>query len=1345
MKTQIHILSVALVLLTGLHQAKADTLFVANANSNSIVKIAANGAATVFTTNGLASPYGVAFDSAGNLFVANLTSANASSITKIAPDGTASLFYNTTNNGPIGLAIDASNNVYAAYSHNNLVEKFSPGGQDLGVFASSISYCYGLAFDGAGNLYAAAANGNVVKKFSPAGSLLLTLTATISIPTGVAVDSSNNVYVACASGNYIKKFSSIGTDLGIFANTGMSNPNGLAFDSAGNLYVANAVNPGFIRKYSPGGTDLGSFASTGLNTPTFLAFQKTSVSLTNILVTPANQTIGLGSNLQFTATEQFNDGSSLVVTNGGTNSFWSNSNPSVATITTNGTATSLMRGVTTITATLGGVNGSATLTVSNGATTWYVWTNSPSNGPGLSWATAYHDIQSAINVTASGDTVLVTNGYYATGGVGSVYSSRVTITNAIMLKSVNGPVVTTIAGDNNSIRCVYLGATNAVLSGFIITMGFDNSYGAGIYAANSSIITNCFINNNTGSALGGGVYGGVLYNCTLQQNDASGGGGGAYVSILNNCIITDNRASFDGGGVLSCQLTNCLLARNTAYKVGGGGNVSSGGGANGGSLTGCTIISNVAYASNGGGTHGSTLNNCFVIGNRAGDSGGGVSGGSLFNCTVVSNSANSAGGGGIFRAMATNSVIYNNTASSYANYDTNSTLSYSCAAPLAPGVGNISSDPQFTNAASGDFHLLATSPCIDAGNNAAVIGTTDLDGNPRIIGSAVDMGAYEYQSIVVAPNIPFTYTTNNGAITITGYNTTNGGLNVVIPTSINGYPVTTIGVGAFNNLTTITNVTIPNSVTNIGIGPFRSCYSLTSISVNAANPSYASAGGVLFDKTLATLIQYPEGLVGSYVIPNGVTSIGNYAFDSCGLTSVTIPNNVTNIGNYAFSSCFGLTNVTIPNGVISIGNFAFGNCVHLKSAYFQGNAPTDNGSAFWGEIGTAYYLASTTGWGSTFGGWPTVALQPTNAFTFTTNSGAITITGYNTTNGGLNVVIPASINGYPVTTIGVGAFQNLTTITNVTIPNSVTNIGIVAFANCSGLTSVTIPSSVTSIGQQAFYNCSGLTSVTIASGVISIGDLAFAGCSGLTSVTIPNSVTSIGVQVFFNCPSLTSISVNVANPNYASAGGVLFDKTLATLIQYPGGLTGGYTIPNSVTNIGNNAFNNCSGLTNVTIPNSVTSMGGGAFINCSGLKSVTIPNSVTSMGSYVFASCLSLTNAYFQGNAPLVNGGAGSADSTVFQADTGTAYYLAGKTGWNSTFGGWPTATYSLPSSPPALGMSTYSGQPAVFFPTATGTNYVLQMTTNLNTGPWVTVSNGVSISGIVVTNALPAAFFRLH
>ena len=220
-----------------------------------------------------------------------------------------------------------------------------------------------------------------------------------------------------------------------------------------------------------------------------------------------------------------------------------------------------------------------------------------------------------------------------------------------------------------------------------------------------------------------------------------------------------------------------------------------------------------------------------------------------------------------------------------------------------------------------------------------------------------------------------------------------------------------------------------------------------------------------------------------------------------------------------------------------------------------------------------------------------------------------------------SVAIPDS-----VTSIGGGAFHGCSSLTSVAIPNSVTSIGVWAFRFCSSLTSVTIPDSVTSIGDDAFRFCSSLTSMTIGNSVTSIGHLAFHGCTSLTSVTIPDSVTSIGDGAFSGCSHLTAISVHPDNPAFCDIGGILFSKNRTTLFQYPAGKSGDYSIPNSVTSIGDGAFEGCDSLTSVTIGNSVTSIGSYAFWDCYSLTSVTIPNSVTSIGGWAFEDCRSLTS-----------------------------------------------------------------------------------------------------------------------
>ena len=203
-------------------------------------------------------------------------------------------------------------------------------------------------------------------------------------------------------------------------------------------------------------------------------------------------------------------------------------------------------------------------------------------------------------------------------------------------------------------------------------------------------------------------------------------------------------------------------------------------------------------------------------------------------------------------------------------------------------------------------------------------------------------------------------------------------------------------------------------------------------------------------------------------------------------------------------------------------------------------------------------------------------------YNYTTNDGAATITGY--TGRGGSVTIPGAMDGLPVT--GIGEF---------------------AFFGCEGLAAVTIPSGVTNIGDQAFYECTNLVSVTMSSGVATIGFEAFAGCSRLTNITLPGSVASIMGGAFRRCSSLTAITVEALNPFYSSVNGVLFDKSQAVLLQYPGGKAGAaYTVPHGVIVIAAGAFSGCNNLTEITVPSTVASIGREAFAPCARLTAITV-------------------------------------------------------------------------------------------------------------------------------------------
>ncbi len=336
--------------------------------------------------------------------------------------------------------------------------------------------------------------------------------------------------------------------------------------------------------------------------------------------------------------------------------------------------------------------------------------------------------------------------------------------------------------------------------------------------------------------------------------------------------------------------------------------------------------------------------------------------------------------------------------------------------------------------------------------------------------------------------------------------------------------------------------------------------------------------GVKYSKDGKKLLESTDHGLTNYTIRQGTRCICDAAFagDSFShpsLQSITIPDSVTSIGDRAFYSCKSLQSVTIPKSVINIKGNPFAYCPakvinHSKHfTIFEGNLYTSDRRKL------ISYLSKEK-----------------------------------------NFIIPDS-----VTSIGNYAFEHCWSLQSVTIPNSVTSIGNRAFEDCLFLQSVTIPDSVTSIGDYAFSGCSFLHSVTIPNSVTSISDHAFWWCKSLQSVTIPESVINIKGNPFAYCPAKV---INHSN-HFTIFEGNLYTSDRRKLISY---LSKGenFTIPDSVTSIGNSAFEDCDSLQSVTIPDSVTSIGDWAFYGCRSLLSVTIPDSVTSIGNRAFDSCTSL-------------------------------------------------------------------------------------------------------------------------
>lgn len=362
----------------------------------------------------------------------------------------------------------------------------------------------------------------------------------------------------------------------------------------------------------------------------------------------------------------------------------------------------------------------------------------------------------------------------------------------------------------------------------------------------------------------------------------------------------------------------------------------------------------------------------------------------------------------------------------------------------------------------------------------------------------------------------------------------------------------------------------------------------------------------------------PRDTIGAITIPstiNGlpVTGINTCAFQNCtNLTSITIPAGVTNIALSAFQGCNKLESVLMPESLLSIEGLAFSNCDSLMSI----------------EIPSK------------------VKVVPNLAFQFCRNLES--------------VVFPDGL-----TQIGADAFYGCESLKEIVIPEGVTNIQHGAFFRCSSLESLTLPNSIKACGNAAFRFCNSIKSVNLAQSffdgcmryhngedpelsttnietvIVKEGtsniSATFRDFIRLKSIYIPASVTNIVDGAFNDCSVLEQVSVNTNNLAYSSINGLLLDRECTILIK---GICGDIIIPDGVLTIGDRAFYNCSGLTNISMPNSITNIGANAFYNCSNLTSVSIPNSVTRIGDWAFSGCGGLTSVAIPNSVTSMGGGA---------------------------------------------------------------------------------------------------------
>lgn len=491
-----------------------------------------------------------------------------------------------------------------------------------------------------------------------------------------------------------------------------------------------------------------------------------------------------------------------------------------------------------------------------------------------------------------------------------------------------------------------------------------------------------------------------------------------------------------------------------------------------------------------------------------------------------------------------------------------------------------------------------------------------------------------------------TYTLNaDNTATVASYNdgTPDGVIDIPDTVTSGGQPytVTAIGEYAFNPSRTITNVSsvfIPATVTSIGRFAFRCCKFLATVTF-AEGSQLKSIGVSAFSGTTSAHPRFTE-----IQIPDSVETISTNAFHNCqDLESITLPASLKTIESSAFSSCRKLSEIRLPTSLKAIQSYVFDDCSSLETVFYDGSL------AQWSQINTSNGFLGYSCPSLVMGDYTAQFISVKDENDPDPPPKTVTITKYTGTES--TVILPSTINSWPVTKIGEAAFQDNTTITSVTIPGSVTEIGANAFAGCTNLTSVTyggdwsnltiqsgnpavqdaaneqlfdfefilnntavivtryngtaadvtIPSRykgkpVTMIDHAAFFN-SVVTSVTIPDSVTSIGDNAFGFCSQLTNISIPNSVTYIGFSAFAHCTSLKSI-----------------------------------TLPSSLSSISEALFSGCSQLTTIHIPDSVPSIQSHTFYHCRNLETIRIPVSVTLIETDAFAGCPSLMTVTYSGS-----------------------------------------------------------------------------------------------------------------
>ena len=472
---------------------------------------------------------------------------------------------------------------------------------------------------------------------------------------------------------------------------------------------------------------------------------------------------------------------------------------------------------------------------------------------------------------------------------------------------------------------------------------------------------------------------------------------------------------------------------------------------------------------------------------------------------------------------------------------------------------------------------------------------------------------------------------------------------ISVPTSVSetpngtGYIVKEIADGAFANQIGITSVSIPLTVAKIGTGVFTGCSVLSEITVDGNNPWLASLDGALYDKDFTTIFACPA------------------------LTeTIVLPTSLETISSEAFAGAHRIVSLDVPETVVSIGARAFKDCTRLESISFKGNAPASDSSIIQGATANLifYKKSNSTGWSTPpWSGFNLLDSESDQASGIISTSFGQVIWRYrvrqgeaeiynngsaavptsttqtysydeenNTWVGNGKLIVPSSLDGYPVAGIGDGAF-----------------------AKCAALTEVELPSTIKHIGKRPFSE------------------------SAIITLALPDSLRVLDGNPLSGCDTILSVTISPDNSYFAIVDGILYDKDIRLLIGCPARKETA-SIASTVTSIGDEAFYGCFRLREISLPIALSEIGDQAFRGAVRLTSLELPVSMVEIGQAAFADCTSLIAMTYCGDAP-------NAADDIYEGTPETLTSSAFENAKGFTSGTWKGRPIELmPSATPKSG-----------------------------------------------------------